>query len=166
MPPKHVDLGAFRTLIIRMWPPGFNGFETIENTRITIVATYTSEDSPVAAERIFDIIGEQSKLAGSPRSYAAHQFRSKRPASTFAARCRASVTARDVVTPKCRGRHRWDDKCRKTPSFCVSLPPAVATSARCTNFFSFFVKKGLANHLSICINPLTPQRQRGANVPW
>lgn len=159
---EDIDLGSFRTLITRMSPPRFDHLETIENIRITIVATYTSEDSPVAAERIFDIIGEQSKLVVSPRiSYAA-----KKPASAFAARCRASIAARDAVTPKWLGRHRPNDKCGKTPSFGSSLPPAIARSAHCTNFFSFFVKKGLANHLSICINPLTLQRPRGANVPW
>lgn len=75
---EHVDLGSFRALITRMSPPGFDRFETIEDIRITIVATYASEDSPVAAERIFDIIGGQSELVLSPRSYAAHQLRSRK----------------------------------------------------------------------------------------
>ncbi|WP_174801075.1 hypothetical protein [Martelella limonii] len=75
---EHLDLGTFRGLISKMSPPGFNSFETIESLCITIVATYSSEDRPVAAERVFDIIGARDELVVSPRSYAAHQLRSKR----------------------------------------------------------------------------------------
>jgi len=75
---EHLDLGSFRKLISKMSPPDFDSFETIENIRITIVATYTSEDRPVAAERVFDIDGERGDLMVSPRSYAATQLRSQR----------------------------------------------------------------------------------------
>lgn len=74
---EHLDLGTFRALIEKMSPPDFDRFETIESIRITIVATYTSEDRPVAAERVFDIVGERDALVVSPRSYAASQLRSQ-----------------------------------------------------------------------------------------
>ncbi|MGV0912396.1 hypothetical protein [Martelella sp. FOR1707] len=75
---EHLDLGTFRALIAKMSPPDFDRFETIENINITIVATYTSEDRPVAAERVFDIVGERDGLVVSPRRYAASQLRSQR----------------------------------------------------------------------------------------
>ena len=75
---EHLDLGTFRALIAKMSPPDFDRFETIENINITIVATYTSEDRPVAAERVFDIVGQRDELVVSPRRYAASQLRSQR----------------------------------------------------------------------------------------
>lgn len=75
---EHLDLGTFRALIAKMSPPDFDRFETIENINITIVATYTSEDRPVAAERVFDIVGQRDGLVVSPRRYAASQLRSQR----------------------------------------------------------------------------------------
>ena len=75
---EHLDLGTFRALIKKMSPPDFDRFETIEDINITIVATYTSEDRPVAAERVFDIVGERDELVVSPRRYAASQLRSQR----------------------------------------------------------------------------------------
>lgn len=75
---EHLDLGTFRALIARMSPPDFDRFETIEDINVTIVATYTSEDRPVAAERVFDIVGERDQLVVSPHRYAASQLRSRR----------------------------------------------------------------------------------------
>ncbi|WP_180901804.1 hypothetical protein [Martelella soudanensis] len=97
---EHLDLGTFRTLIERMSPPDFDRFETIESIRITIVATYTSEDRPVAAERVFDIIGERDELVVSPRSYAATQLRSHRQ------RRRIERSRRDLHQSERDGRDR------------------------------------------------------------
>ncbi|PRX09937.1 hypothetical protein [Martelella mediterranea] len=73
---EHLDLGSFKTLIGKMSPKGFDDFENIEDIKLTVVATYTSEDQPVAAERGFDIIHKDGDLLLSPRSYSATQIRS------------------------------------------------------------------------------------------
>lgn len=75
---EHIDIGTFRQLIGKMSPPDFDAFETIDSVRIVIVATYTSEDKPAAAERIFDVIKKDDRLLLSPRTYSAHQLRGRR----------------------------------------------------------------------------------------
>ncbi len=74
---EHIDLGSFRSLIGKMSPKGFDDFENIADVKLTVVATYTSEDQPVAAERGFDIIQKDGDLLLSPRSYSANQIRSR-----------------------------------------------------------------------------------------
>ncbi|TNB46689.1 hypothetical protein FF124_17020 [Martelella lutilitoris] len=74
---EHIDLGSFKTLIGKMSPKGFDDFENIADVKLTVVATYTSEDQPVAAERSFDIIRTDGDLLLSPRSYSANQIRSR-----------------------------------------------------------------------------------------
>ncbi|MBB4121722.1 hypothetical protein [Martelella radicis] len=74
---EHLDLGSFKTLIGKMSPKGFDDFENIADVKLTVVATYTSEDQPVAAERSFDIIRTDGDLLLSPRSYSANQIRSR-----------------------------------------------------------------------------------------
>nr|WP_272211521.1 hypothetical protein [Marinicella sp. W31]MDC2877416.1 hypothetical protein [Marinicella sp. W31] len=74
---EHIDLGTFRMLIGKMSPKGFDDFEHIEDVKLTVIATYTSEDRPVAAERCFDIIRTDGELLLSPRTYSANQIRSR-----------------------------------------------------------------------------------------
>ncbi|QQM28963.1 hypothetical protein JET14_11445 [Martelella lutilitoris] len=74
---EHLDLGSFRTLIGKMSPKGFDDFENIADVKLTVVATYTSEDQPVAAERSFDILRKEGDLLLSPRAYSATQIRSR-----------------------------------------------------------------------------------------
>jgi hypothetical protein len=48
--------------------------DDVKTFKLIVVATYTAEDSLVAAERAFDVLNGELR----PRSYAARQIRSRR----------------------------------------------------------------------------------------
>ncbi|TCT36408.1 hypothetical protein [Martelella mediterranea] len=75
---EHIDIGSFHALVETMSPDGFDSYDKLQSIKITVAATYASEDRPVAAERVFDVFQNGSEQLLSPRSYSAHQIRSRR----------------------------------------------------------------------------------------
>ena len=71
-----IDIGTYQQLIDRTMTQGETA-DTIDELTVTIVATYTARDRPVAARRSFDVRRSRHGTRLEPRTYTAEQIRSR-----------------------------------------------------------------------------------------
>ncbi|MFP1631836.1 hypothetical protein ACLB6G_08875 [Zhengella sp. ZM62] len=73
---EFIDIGSYGQLIDRTTDKG-HIVKTVDELTVTIVATYTARDTPVAARRSFDLRHTQRGVHLEPRTYTAEQIRSR-----------------------------------------------------------------------------------------
>ncbi|MAW87291.1 MAG: hypothetical protein CMJ42_12255 [Phyllobacteriaceae bacterium] len=73
---EFIDIGSYGQLIDRTTEQG-DIVDTVHELTVTIVATYTARDTPVAARRTFDLRRTERGTQLEPQTYTAEQIRSR-----------------------------------------------------------------------------------------